>query len=54
MIIIGIGSKHLLEGMEYKVSEETGKLLIEKGVAYEKGKEPKKKAVKKTTKKKAE
>jgi len=51
MIIIGIKSKHLEEGKEYEVSDEMGKALIEKGVAFEKGKEPKK-APKKTTKKK--
>jgi hypothetical protein len=53
--IIGAkGGKHLVEGQEYKVTEQMAELLIRSKQAYEKGKEPKaapKKAVKKGTKK---
>ena len=42
MVIIGTEkSKHLEKGVEYTVTEEIGKILIDKGDAYEKGNEPK-------------
>lgn len=33
LVIVGKGGKHLVKGQEYTVTKETGKILVEKGVA---------------------
>ena len=39
MKIIGLGKENIEEGRVYEVSENVGQILIEKGLAYEEGKE---------------
>ncbi len=39
MVIIGLGKENIIEGKEYEVSEQVGRILIDKGLAYLKGTE---------------
>ena len=39
MKVIGLGKENIEEGRVYEVGEDVGKILIDKGLAYEEGKE---------------